>query len=261
MTVLSKPASGKSVTPKKNYVAPVPLVRHDKKETPKEDLLEFELRSTPQDPNSSKFKTKVAIYETGTPEEVLEFLKKVRGVIFGLHITQGPPMYTQMRQLLCGDALAAFNTAATNAGNETVLNFTTACNGLCTHVFPQRGLAKQKRVMRRYMHKPVDWTMSAYVTRMIAINELLKVFPPFGGNAQALPDEELLDIFEYASPQRWQRQMTLQGYDPIQGSIDDMVRFCERMEAAEEDDVKPKAKPSSKNGSQGKADNNQFHYW
>ena len=247
MTVFSKPTNGKPVVPRRNYVAPIPLLRGEKKSIPKEDLLEFELRSTPGDANSAKYKFKVAIFENGTPEEVLEFVRNVQRIITGLNITLGPPMYVQMRALLKGDALSAFNTAATAAGNETVPHFTQAWRGLVSHVFPQRALAKQKRVMRRFMRKPKDWTMRTYTARMTEINEYLALFPPFGGNAQRLDNEELLDIYEFGCPPRWQRQMILQDFDPLAGDVNDMVRFCERMEQTDEDEVekKPKAAPKS----------------
>ena len=78
MTVLSKPVNGNSrLVPKCSYKAPILLQCTEKKKIPKEDLLEFDLCSTPTDDNSVKYKYKVAIFKEGMPEEVLELMQHI----------------------------------------------------------------------------------------------------------------------------------------------------------------------------------------
>ena len=97
MTVLSKPLNGNTRSvPKCSYKAPIPLQHAEKKKIPKDDLLEFNLHSTPTDENSAKYKYKVAIFEEGMPEEVLELIQNVQHLITSLNMTAGPPMYAQM---------------------------------------------------------------------------------------------------------------------------------------------------------------------
>lgn len=229
---------GKNTNPKKRIlIAPIPLERPEKKSLSKEQYLTFKLRSNPAEADSTTYELTVPFFKDGTPEEVLDFVRDVRRVIQGQNITTGPAKYAVMRRLLKADALAAFNSAATEAGNETVANFDVATNGLIKHVFPKRALTTQKRCMRRFMRKPAEWSMRKFMARIVEINGKLKEFPPFGGDAQALPNDEILDLGEYATPNTWQREMIRQDYDPMANSVNDLVNFCERMERTEDPDA------------------------
>ena len=218
---------------KRFHVAPIPLERGSRKDIKKDDLIRFTLRSTPADEDSATFDLSVGMFEIGTPEEVLTFVGKIKQVILGQNATTGPAKFQIMRRMLRGDALAAFNAAAQNAGAETNANYQTAVNGLIEHVFPSRALAIQKQVMRRAMRKPKEMTFRVYMARLVEINNKLSLFPPFAGDAQKMDDSELLDIGEFAIPSSWQRQMILQDVDPLQGTIQNLVDFCERMERTE----------------------------
>ena len=79
MMVLSKPVNRNTGSvPKHSYKTPIPLQHAEKKKIPKEDLLEFDLCSTPTNENLAKYKYKVAIFEEGTPEEVLEHVQNIQ---------------------------------------------------------------------------------------------------------------------------------------------------------------------------------------
>ena len=119
-----------------------------RKEIKKDDLIRFTLRSTPADEDSATFEITVGMFEVGTPEEVLNFVGKIKQVILGQNATTGPARYRIMRRMLRGDALAAFNAAVQNVGVETNANYQVAVNSLIEHVFLSRALAIQKRVMR-----------------------------------------------------------------------------------------------------------------
>ena len=229
-------------SPKRILIAPIPLERPEKKKLSKDEYLTFKLRNNPAEADSTTYESTVPFFSEGNPEETLDFVTDIRRVINGQNITTGPARYTVMRRLLKGDALAAFNTAATAAGNETVANFDVATNALVMHMFPNRALITQKRCMRRFFRKPVSMTMRAYMARLTEINEKLTRFPPFAAN-QALPNEELLDIGEYGIPNAWQREMIRQDYDPIENTVSDLVNFCERMERTED---KPEQKKRSR---------------
>ena len=82
------------------------------------------------------------------------------------------------------------------------------------------------------MRKPPTMTMRSFMTRMLEINQYLSEFPPHGDDQQ-LPQDEILDIGEFAVPNAWQREMTIQNFDPIAGTVSDLVDFCERMECTE----------------------------
>jgi hypothetical protein len=147
-----------------------------------------------------------------------------------------------------------FNKAAAEKGNETVANFEACLQEVTTHVFPQRALAHQKRYMHRYMRKPRDMSTREFAARVTELNAYLKEFPPFQSDQQ-LDDPEIMDILEFGVPNSWQKNMVMQGFDPMIHTTAEFVCFCERHEFTEgtldnsEDKNKAKPKASSKSSS------------
>ena len=105
------------------------------------------------------------------------------------------------------------------------------------HVFPKRALTIQKRHMQRFLRKPRDTPIKDFIARVVEMNEYLKLFPPFGQD-QALLNDELLDLAEFATPSSWQRLMVVQGFNPMEHSLQEFVEFCQRMEYTEAHDAK-----------------------
>ena len=54
------------------------------------------------------------------------------------------------------------------------------------------------------------------------------MLPPLFSAAQSLTDDEVLDVFIYATLSSWQREMERQGFDPYVNSIIDTINFAER---------------------------------
>ena len=220
----------------------------------------YELRTSPTNVNSPTYKLDVPKFSTGTPEEWLKFVHNLRTVIQGQHVQDGPGRYRLARNLLKGDALSAFNTAATTAGNETQANFDTVLNSVTEHIFPARALRVQKRYMRRFLRKPKDMTTRQWISRVTELNNYLESFPPLraGTAATKLPDDEILEILEFGIPFSWQKQMLLQNFDPIDKSMQEFTNFCDRLEDGLGDDFKPVAKnnsPSTKKKNSSKRKN------
>jgi hypothetical protein len=138
--------------------------------------------------------------------------------------------------------------------NETSVTFELAVKKVTTHVFPHRALSYQKQYMRRYMCKPRNMTTREFSAHVNELNGYLKQFPPFNQD-QELTEEELFDLLELAVPTAWQKNMVLQGFDPVIHAPSEFVAFFERHEFTEgnlnnsEDKKGTKSKTSSKNGS------------
>lgn len=232
----------------------IPLTRPVKKEARKDNMLTFKLRTNPAQADSTTYELSVTFFSDGTPEELLLFLRNVEKVIVGLNITDGPGRYALIRRLLQGDALATFDQAATTRGNETIANYRLARQDLITHVFPHRALLMQKRYMRRFLRKPQDTKIREFMARLVEINAYLDEFPPFEVG-QSLPNDEIMEIAEYAVPVTWQRTMVIQGYDPMaHGQTVTFVEFCERIEFTEGDSGN-----TTNNGSKTKTDSKNGH--
>ena len=186
----------------------------------------MKLRSDPADPNSQTYDLTIQYFRTGTPEEWLLFQRDLNRVLVGQNITTGPAKFTMIRRLITGDTLAVFNKVAQEHGNETNAAFLRCLQDVTNHIFPQRALPFQKRYMRRYLRKPKYMKTRDFVARLSELNEYLKQFPPFEDN-QEIDDEEIIDIIEFGIPGLWQKSMVLQGFDPMENTLADLVAFCE----------------------------------
>ena len=72
----------------------------------------------------------------------------------------------------------------------------------------------------------------------------LKHFPDYT-TAQAMDDDDLKEILEHAIPSAWQKEMTRQGFEPINHTLNDIVEFCERMEVTESLSTPPGTKSNT----------------
>ena len=101
-------------------------------------------------------------------------------------------------------------------------------------VAPAKALARVKRQLRRETRKPRDMSTRLWINRLLAINrDEVPCLPPFLPN-QRLSMDEIIDIVLSGIPNSWEKQMYLQGFDPLVHSIDEITEFCERMEANED---------------------------
>jgi hypothetical protein len=231
---------------------PIPLVRDDEKEYAKGSYMSMKLRSTPADEHSPTHEIQVPYFKSGTCEQFLDFLDKVSAVFHGQNLTTGPQKVAFMRTVLKGDALSNFSQYFITAGNEDSATFDLAVKSLITHIFPLRALRIQKRYMRRYMRKPRDMKMRTYRNRVVELNNYLAKFPSDFSDAQKIDDEEIVDILEFGTPNKWQYEMVRLGFDSATATSQALVEFCERLEFTEElaggnndqNEAKPKTGPS-----------------
>ena len=150
----------------------------------------------------------------------------------GQNIVDPDAKYSMTRHLLEGDAQAKFNEAVTTHGETSDENYTKVMDAVATHVLPVKGLAYQKRYMRRFMRKPSNMKIREFVARVNELNDYLKQFPPKSENQELQPDE-LKDIFEFAIPNKWHNQAIVQGKDIMSMTNDKFIKFCKRMELIE----------------------------
>ena len=158
----------------KRFINPAIYLERPTRETlNKDECLTFKLQSTPGDENSPTYGLTVGYFHTGTPEELLLFIKNLHKILVGTNITTGPEKYTMARRLLQGDALAAFNRAATQNGTKTNEHFKACLLALKTYIFPRKALSNQKRYIQRILRKPCTMTTREFMTRLVEINEYL----------------------------------------------------------------------------------------
>lgn len=220
-------------TGRKPYVPPpIPLERPTVRELKKQEYLTMKLRSDPADANSQTYDLTIQFFRTGTPEEWLLFQRDLQRVLTGQNINAGPQKFAMIRRLITGDTLTVFDNAANQRGNERNETFILCLQDVTNHIFPKRALSFQKRYMRRYLRKPRDMTTREFAARISEMNQYLKQFPPFEDN-QELDEDEIIDILEFGIPHSWQNNMVLQGFDPMESTLAELVDFCERHEFTE----------------------------
>ena len=123
-----------------------------------------------------------------------------------------------------------------NAVTETILN--------------KKALSTQKRYMRRILPKPRDMKIRRYCARFAELNKYLESFPPYHGESQSLPKDEVLEHLEFTIPNNWQKQMIMQGFNTLEQSVEEFIEFCDRMEFGEEvyNSTHTSQKANTKNG-------------
>ena len=213
----------------------IPLERPIKEELVKGEYKSLRLHTDPLDTDSPFYTVNIGYFGSGNPEEYLLFVQDLDKVIVGQNLMSVPKRIATTKHLLKGDALATFNTVI--AGKpQTVDGHKAAMQELMKHVFPARASQTQKRWMHRHMRKPASVTTREHVARVVEINSYLAKFPETadGMAPTVLGDNELKDILDHGNPGSWQKQMILQGFDPLKHSMKEFMDFYERIERTED---------------------------
>ena len=130
---------------------------------------------------------------------------------------------------------------------------TAALQAVIVDAMPYKAITKQKRYMRRFMKKPPNMRFRTYVAHINKINkEEIMELPPFNGLAQTLKKDDLVDIMLNGMPTAWEDEMDKHDFDPEANSIQELVDFCERLEAVEQ-----RHKSSNNNNNQNQNGNSQ----
>ena len=272
---------------KKKELPPLPLKPEEVTEDNELKLAKFKLRTDPPTDTSPVYSfTMVKLDGSETLRTALKFYLSITKVWTGLNITTAANKLTITRELMSGQALQQFNTGYQKAVNlqwdidrnaaitalllatpgSTQAQQDAAANGvgrpvdhvdyimaglgqIIEYMAPHKALAKQKRWMRRFCRKPADMTIREFCTHLTRINdEELPVLPPFGGGAQKLSNDEIIDIILNGIPRSWTREMDKLDFDPVVQPLSEVLNFCERMEAAEDFEPARDGKKTNGNG-------------
>ena len=61
---------------------------------------------------------------------------------------------------------------------------------------------------------------------------------------QKIDEDEIVDILQFGTPNKWQSEMVHLGFDPAVANSQELVEFCERLEFDEDLNQKPEAMPN-----------------
>ena len=213
----------------------ISLDRPEPKQLATGQYLTLKCQNTPGDADSTTYNLQIPYFGSGTAEEWLIFVDNLNKGIIGQNITGGPKRYELAEKLLIGEMLTAFHTQRDARGDRTIAHFDLVIKDLASYVFKSTDYRDQKTYMRRYMVKPRDLSIRAYVARVRELNSYLAYFPT--GNiavaATPLGEDEIKDILFHGIPKSWQQHMLRQGFSYQEEQITSFISFCERLEALE----------------------------
>ena len=116
-------------------------------------------------------------------------MKNFRIAVDGTGTTTAAGEIKYLRNILCGKSLQEFyELASHNSGtNNAHLKFIQ--EGLLDYFLPVNSLSKQKRAMRRAIHKPRDIPSKCFVARLMELNNYLPIFPGYSAAKKILPED------------------------------------------------------------------------
>lgn len=192
------------------------------------------IRLTPADADSPTIRRNVEVLDNPTNIlQVLRHRQAMEEAFYGNNITTGPTQYSFVRQFLTGESLRVFNEGATTAGNETTANLTLALNHLVTFNCPREVLSKQTDYLKSKLYKPYDLTTRQYVGYYNNLNAICAQLPPAFDDTQKLSERELIINIASKAPKPHKKMLIQQGYNPENGSMTDLIDYCERAETTE----------------------------
>jgi hypothetical protein len=141
------------------------------------------------------YKVYLSPFDHGSPEEWLKFRTKLNLIIQGNGLKTGPNQYNLTRALLKGEALCHFNNKVQELGAMTVAHHTKCMQAITEHIFPKNALQIQKRHLHLHkVHLNLTASVNEFFARWRKLNDYLALFPPHGGDAQKLSDNEIIEL-------------------------------------------------------------------
>jgi hypothetical protein len=254
----------------------LPLVPETIEKT-KVNSVQFEIPFDPADNNSKKYKKNILILKGGEDvRTIIDWLSDFYLVKTGLALGDPNVEVTAYKSFMTGSALTIFDehllveqeirrqaaiAAATTAANKRaererpMSHWTTseivqeAIEKTAADLSPKNALAKAKRYLRRECRKPADMRIREFYQHVIRMNtHEFPLLSPFE-ESNSMNNDELNDIFLHATPNKWQREMDRQGFDPMDKTPIEVITFMEQIETAEE--AEPRKDPPTKKNKKG----------
>jgi len=205
-TVLNNVLRGKS----KFLKAPIPFYPKNKDSTNQDkpsdrdsDATIHEVRYDSSNAESKTYKVSIPPFDTGTPEEWLEFLRKLKLVVTGNGLmTTALARYNLTRSMLRGQALQVFDNKARDLQTISNESYTKCVNAVTNDIFPKHALQIQRRYMRTVSMRD-STTVNDFFARWHQINDYLALFPPHRGQSQKFQDDEIMEIIYERIPYHW----------------------------------------------------------
>ena len=219
-------------------MAPVTLADLQEKEVPYEKgsltSRSVSIRLIPADEKSTTIKRNIQVLDNPINiHQVLKHRKAMEEAYTGNNVTTGPTQYSFVRQFLAGESLRVFNEGAATAGNETTANLTLALNHLVTFNCPREVLSKQTEYLKNKLYKPYKVTTRQYVGFYRNLNAICGQLPPLFNDTQLIGEREMIINIANKAPKDHKKLLIQHGFNPENGSMKELIDYCERAETNE----------------------------
>jgi hypothetical protein len=244
----------------------VPLERPAEVEVSKDQIATLKLHIKPEDEASPLFDYHMAYFKTGTPEQVILFVKNLEYVISASRATAPVDCINMTKKLLRGEALAVFENAVRVAPGVPLTQqiYQAGLYALIAYIIADRDALITQQMYLRHLRKPRSMSIREFAARLSELNDYLGYFPPFGTMTAAskrLSDREVLEALYFAVPNKWRGVMKMHGFIPQLHTIEEFIEFCHRIEFSEVPEATGKktggnAKKGKNSSSRNNATNN-----
>jgi hypothetical protein len=264
----------------------------DEHQAPKEKSRTFELRTNPTDANSPKYKIVARVLDgTEHLRTCIQWILDLEKIHKGLNVNNAIAKVALTKELLQDTALTVYVNyleayakelrekaadVAYDAELDAMQKQSVKDGIMATDLYdataawinqdaieyaimeltrsycPLKVFSKVKRYLRK-VRKPADMSVREYWNLLTRINcTEIPMLPPFTGSIQSLEPDEFIEIICQGVPKSWLREMDRQGKDPDLMNENEVLKFFEQIECAEEHDANAKkidkAKKSKDNG-------------
>ena len=167
----------------------------------------------PANADLQTYKIYLSLFDTGSVEQWLKFLTKLKLIITRNGLTTGLAKFNLMRLLLKGEALWHFNNKAQELETETNPHYKMCLNMVSEQIFPKNVLQMQKCYLHK-VHLHALTTISAYFACWHQINDYLAMFPLHGSVVQKLWDDKIIELIYEWLPSHMQGMATTPDVPP-----------------------------------------------
>ena len=163
------------------------------------DMMVHEVCYVPANACSQMYKVCLNPFDTGSVEQWLKFLTKLKLIITRNGLTASPAKFNLTWSLLKGVALQHFNNKAQELREEMATHHKMCLNMVSAHISPKNTLQMQKHYLRKVrLHGLI--TISEYFAHWCQLNDYLTLFPPHGRVTQKLKDDEIVELIYKGLP-------------------------------------------------------------
>ena len=169
-------------------------------------------------------------FDTGSVEQWLKFLTKLKLIITRNGLTASPAKFNLMQSLLKGEALQHFNNKAQELREETAVHHEMCLNAVSAHIFPKNALQMQKHYLQKVrLHSSM--TISECFVHWHQLNDYLALFPPHGGVMQKLKDDKIVELIYEQLPNHMQSNLERMNEFDINNM--NLTQFCKVLKCLE----------------------------